>query len=242
MKIKKAIVTSTENNKYLDFWPVVKKSWERLEIEPILYIISDKKNEQSNEKSFHIPGVNPVFVSQTFRLLAPTLYKDDVCIISDMDMIPLSKEYFVNQLKNFEDDKFVIFRSGATSENMLPICWNVGQGSTWSNIFNVENINQITEELISWYPKSYKPFKDNWYLDQLILKKSIDNFELNNGSKVIRLTDEVLNFKRLNRSNYRADLKLFKQSPNLFVDFHMPRPYKLYKKSINNVLKIIENY
>ena len=159
-----------------------------------------------------------------------------------MDMIPLSKEYFVNQLKNFEDDKFVIFRSGATSENMLPICWNVAQGSTWSNIFNVENINQITEVLTSWYPKSYKPFKDNWYLDQLILKKSIDNFELNNGSKVIRLSDEDLNFKRLNRSNYRADLKLFKQSPNLFVDFHMPRPYKLYKKSINNVLKIIENY
>ena len=138
MKINKAIVTSTENNKYLDFWPVVKKSWERLEVEPILYIISEKKNKRINEKSFYIPGVNPVFVSQTFRLLAPTLYKNDICIISDMDMIPLSKEYFVNQLKNFEDDKFVIFRSGATSENMLPICWNVAQGSTWSNIFNVD--------------------------------------------------------------------------------------------------------
>ena len=33
--------------------------------------------------------------------------------------------------------------------------------------------------------------------DQFILKKSIDNFELDNKSKVIRLTDENLNFKRL---------------------------------------------
>ena len=86
MKINKAIVTSTENNKYLDFWPVVKKSWERLEVEPVLYIISDKIKEHSDAKYFHIPEVNPVFVSQTLRLLAPSLYKDDVCIISDMDM------------------------------------------------------------------------------------------------------------------------------------------------------------
>ena len=125
---------------------------------------------------------------------------------------------------------------------MLPICWNAAKGSTWSKIFKVNNITEITQELTSWYPKSYKPFKDSWYSDQFILKKSIDNFELDNKSKVIRLTDEILNFKRLNRSNYRSDLKLFKQSPNLFVDFHMPRPYKLYRKSINKVLKIIENY
>ena len=242
MKINKAIVTSTENNKYLDFWPVVKKSWERLEVEPVLYIISDKTNEHSDAKYFHIPEVNPVFVSQTLRLLAPSLHKDDICIISDMDMIPLSKDYFVNKLKNYEDDKFVIFRSGATSEDMLPICWNAAKGSTWSKIFKVNNITEIIQVLTSWYPKSYEPFKDNWYLDQFILKKSIDNFELDNKSKVIRLTDEILNFKRLNRSNYRSDLKLFKQSPNLFVDFHMPRPYKLHKKSINKVLKIIENY
>ena len=118
MKINKAIVTSTENNKYLDFCSS-KKSWERLEVEPVLYIISDKTNEHSDAKYFHIPEVNPVFVSQTLRLLAPSLYKDDICIISDMDMIPLSKDYFVNKLKNYEDDKFVIFCSGATSEDML---------------------------------------------------------------------------------------------------------------------------
>ena len=33
-----------------------------------------------------------------------------------MDMIPLSKDYFVNKLKNYEDDKFVIFRSGQRSK------------------------------------------------------------------------------------------------------------------------------
>ena len=75
------------------------KSWERLEVEPVLYIISDKTNEHSDAKYFHIPEVNPVFVSQTLRLLAPSLHKDDICIISDMDMIPLSKDYFVNKLK-----------------------------------------------------------------------------------------------------------------------------------------------
>ena len=43
MKINKAIVTSTENNKYLDFWPVVKKSWERLEVEPVIYYFRQNK-------------------------------------------------------------------------------------------------------------------------------------------------------------------------------------------------------
>lgn len=242
MKIDKAIVASTENSKYLDFWPVVKKAWERLDIEPILYLITDKKSKITDAKSFNIPSINSVFLSQTLRLLAPSLYKNDTCIISDMDMIPLSREYFVNQLKDIDEDKFVIFRSGSTSSDMLPICWNAGKGSTWSKIFKVSNTEDINNELISWYPNSYKPFKNNWYLDQLILKEAIDNFEIKNKSNVIRLNDDISKFRRLNRTNYRTDLKMFKQEPNLFIDFHMPRPYKLYKKSINNVLNVIENY
>ena len=55
------------------------------------------------------------------------------------------KNSFVNKLKNYEDDKFVIFRSGATSEDMLPICWNAFKGSTWSKIFNVNNITRVSK-------------------------------------------------------------------------------------------------
>ena len=40
MKISKVIITSTVDKNYLDYWPLVKRSWENLDIEPVLYVIA----------------------------------------------------------------------------------------------------------------------------------------------------------------------------------------------------------
>ena len=70
MKISKVIITSTPDKNYLDYWPLVKQSWENLDIEPVLYVITKDSIEiQSN--SYFIDKLNPVFVAQNLRLLIP---------------------------------------------------------------------------------------------------------------------------------------------------------------------------
>ena len=60
-----------------------------------------------------------------------------------------------------------------------------------------------------------------------MLKKYILNYEKNNG-KILKIDDEVTNFRRLDRSNYsNALVSIFNNER--FTDFHMPTPYKKNK-------------
>ena len=136
MKIDKAIIVSTNDSQYLDYWETVEKAWLKLNIEPILYVISKESTGIKNEKLF-IENLNPAFVAQNLRLLIPALYPDDVCILSDIDMMPLSKKYFQDSISDISGDKIVIYRSDATPEEMLPICWNAAVGKTWAEIFQL---------------------------------------------------------------------------------------------------------
>ena len=91
MKISKVIITSTVDKNYLDYWPLVKRSWENLDIEPVLYVIT-KDDIGIKTNTYFLEKLNPVFLAQNLRLLIPALYPEDVCILSDIDMMPLSKK------------------------------------------------------------------------------------------------------------------------------------------------------
>ena len=61
MKISKVIITSSVDKNYLDYL-ISKETWENLEIEPVLYIIS-KENVEIESKTYFIDKLNPVFVA-----------------------------------------------------------------------------------------------------------------------------------------------------------------------------------
>ena len=61
-------------------------------------------------------------------------------------MMPLSKDYFQGSIKDIEDNNFFVYRANATPDNMLPICWNVALGSTWSEVFSIKNLDDITSK------------------------------------------------------------------------------------------------
>lgn len=237
MKITKAIITSTFNKKYLDFWPMVKKSWECLGVEPVLYIISNKKSKYKEAINFWIDGINPIFLSQNARLVLPHFHSEDICIISDIDIIPLSKNYFIDSLKGYKDNEFIVLRSDACPPNMLPICWNVAKGSTWSDVFSINSEEDIKTTLNNWYPKDFNKKSSHWYIDQVNLKENLNLFKKKYPNRVIELNDEILDFNRLNRDNYKKNLKEYLKEGKNFSDFHMPRPYFIYQKSINKVFE-----
>ena len=80
--------------------------------------------------NFHIEDIDQTFAAQNIRLLAPALFKDEVCIISDIDNMPLSQDYFQKNIELIENDKFVIFRPESTTKDMISIMWNVA----WKNL------------------------------------------------------------------------------------------------------------
>ena len=180
-------------------------------------------------------------MSQNVRLLAPILFKDEICIISDIDDMPLSKDYFQKNIEIFPDDKFIIYRPDAVPENMISIMWNVAIGKTWGEIFNIKNLKDIETTLINWYPQNYKIRGENWYFDQIMLKNKIDLFVKRYPNRVVRLSDETTGFNRLNRSKLKRRFNSFYIEGSNYSDFHMPRPYRKYKKLINKVFDLTFN-
>lgn len=240
MKIDRVIVSTTSHKNYFNFWPIVSNSWKNLGIKPTLIYTSNKKKKFDSEQdvlNLNIDGLDPIFVAQSSRLLVPSLFPNDVCLISDIDIMPLSKSYFFEQIKKIDDDNFVIYRPDACPPNMLALCFNVALGKTWNELFEASTVEDIKKLLTKWYPKEYVAFKNNWYFDQIKLREKLEIFRKTNPNRVKTLDDRVTNFNRLNRDNLKLDMKKYLSSEEYFSDFHMPRPYNFYKRKIDKIYK-----
>ncbi len=240
MKLDRVIISSTNHRNYINFWPIVSKSWKNIGIQPTLIYTSSEQIDFASEDDvipINIEGVNPIFSAQTVRLLVPALFPDEVCILSDIDIMPLSHDYFIKTIKDFDENNFVIYRPDACPPEMLALCFNAALGKTWAEIFEVATKKEIINLLKSWYPEDYIPFKKNWYFDQLILREQIEKFRLNNPLRINTLNDKDAQFNRLNRDNLRSHMKKFISSEEIFSDFHMPRPFNLHKRKIEKIYR-----
>ena len=209
---------------YLDFWPLVSSAWKKIGIEPTLIYTGKIPLKLENVININLPDVDTAFLAQNVRLLAPSLFPEEVIIISDIDDMPLSKSYFQKNISVYENDQFIIYRPDAVPENMISIMWNVAIGSTWSEIFNIETISDIKKTLIDWYPANYKVRGENWYFDQIMLKDKVELFKKNSSNRVVELSDQLTGFNRLNRSKLKRRFNQFYIDGNDYSDFHMPRP------------------
>lgn len=238
MKIDRVVLSSNESKEYLDFWPLVSSAWKKIGIEPTLIYTGKIPLKLENVININLPDVDTAFLAQNVRLLAPSLFPEEVIIISDIDDMPLSKSYFQKNISVYENDQFIIYRPDAVPENMISIMWNVAIGSTWSEIFNIETISDIKKTLIDWYPANYKVRGENWYFDQIMLKDKVELFKKKSSNRVVELSDQLTGFNRLNRSKLKRRFNQFYIDGNDYSDFHMPRPYSKYKKLINKVFEI----
>ena len=72
----------------------------------ILFLINGDTKEDPSiiNLDFSSEVIDNIFLSQNVRLLATCLYPDDVSILSDIDMMPLSKQYFQGNISKYSDD------------------------------------------------------------------------------------------------------------------------------------------
>ena len=92
----KAILSCDENPFYYDFWPLVKHVWKNhLGIDPFLIHISDEVGTDEDTKYIKpVPGVPIYLQAQLARIYFTQLFDDEICLVSDIDMIPVSKNFF----------------------------------------------------------------------------------------------------------------------------------------------------
>ncbi len=138
MKIKYALMSSNSDPEYLDFWPVVAEAWQKLGITPVLFYIPDHPADapvvpqEAPGTQVHtvplLPDVHLVLQASLLRYWGSCKYPNDVVIISDIDLLPLSRRFFVERLREVADDCYVHLKVSRVGYGHFTLCETAAGG------------------------------------------------------------------------------------------------------------------
>jgi hypothetical protein len=249
MKIDLVLTAGNLSPHYTPLFPYIHKVWKhRFNLPCYMILISNHIPEYLNEYKDYIilwkpnTDMSDIYVAQVIRILYPALFDNKNVLITDLDIIPVSKDYFTKTIENYDENKFISYTDRYIDRNMLAVCYNVANSKIWKSLFNINNANDIEKLLLKWYNKQYTGRKNcpGWFTDQQKLYQITKNFK-----DLIIFKDKDINFKRSdNRQRNKIEiLKNFNDYLNnidKFTDIHVIRPFNknenYIKKMVNKLI------
>lgn len=266
----KAIVSSTHDDMYLFFLPIITWCWNKLGVDVICFMpefisnpiapdIVDKINiiwnacRTINGKiefaHFKCPEHKEATYAQCSRLYAAALDlpENEMLITSDVDMT-----VFKIPISQFIGDRISVLGFDLVPEGQMPMCYAAGTVKEWRTVFEINE---------SDFNSSYDDFlyrKDRTYqkcLDDLLGNIECDHFRGNYWSR----DQEELNNKIIASNSYmllprarpntqfaanrldRDDAYLLERLNPDIIDYHMPRPgYE--ENNFNQILTVLQYF
>jgi hypothetical protein len=232
MKLQCVLTACDENPKYIDFVPIFIKVWRSLypSIKVIIILVAEKIPAHlfHYHEYIHVfpppPGKNTGSVAQCIRLLYPAIIKgvQSGIMITDIDMLPLNKNYFNETISAVDENAFVYLRGDLSLPGQYAMCYNVATAATWGEVFGV-NTEEDVREILSTFDDQI------WTLDQQYLYRRVNQFHASTG-RVHKVANRPI--KRLDRSKIpsnRARTKKKIQQAE-YDDFHCPRPMNQFRE------------
>lgn len=237
LKLDRVILACDNNPTYTDFWPAVSRAWTKIiGVKPTLAFIAPKGtpiNTTLGDVIYFepIPDIPNWFYAQVIRLFLPMLFENEVCITSDMDMMPLNRAYFQNNIANIADDKFVVYRDKAGDDGgRYPMCYVAAKGKVFKEIFGLNNISDIPKLTIEWFNRGM-----GWDTDEVLLREYVYNWHTKTG-RLVKLGHNIE--KRIDRGNWRYNSELLKGGKH-YNEAHMIRPYSWHKKELDAFFELV---
>ena len=151
-----ALLSCDENPYYLDFWPLAKEIWKRrFDIDPkLVYINKEKETETFEDSVLYVKQLEDIPIhlqAQMARIYFTHLFPDDVCLVSDIDMFPVSKAFFNKEkiLDICDKETFFHLNPEKREFGQLPICYYCGYGSLYEKLFDGTTWPQFLEMIIN---------------------------------------------------------------------------------------------
>ena len=244
MKIDKIIFSVDDNPRYSGLWKINSEICKKvLGVTPVLFHITDEESDFYEDDFGIVKKVKKLnnypssFQAQIYRLYGTKYFKDQVCLVSDIDLLLVNKNYLTNTIKNFNDDDFVVFSDDAYDPNRsecvgiysyprIYMCYNASKGRVFNEILNTNrNFDSFADEVFKVCPHHHD-------CDEIYLGTKINFFE--NQSRIKRMKRGFTSpFICSNRIERPQDEDGFNQYDNL------SRPYSKYKKEIDELKEII---
>lgn len=230
MKIDYAVVSSDDSH-YLDFWPTVAWGWRRIGITPVLFRISTRFKAYQDEHGlvFDIPAVRNIKTSWQAQVVRTWAYKilSGNIILSDMDMLAISSDYFNGNAEPHTEEKIVVYCSDAYGDNEYPMCYILANDKVMKGLITQETWEEYVAYLL-------QNCGEGWGTDQWLITKICK--EYGNLVKLKRGWNSAgVATNRLDRIGWFYSDSQAKH----FYDAHLLRPFNDHKEAIDKLINCI---
>jgi hypothetical protein len=239
MKIDIAIHSSDSSSLYLDFWPIVSEIWfTKFNITPVLIYIDNDINKLIDETYGIVIRLIPIenepisLQNQIARFWYTSKMPDSISIISDIDMLPISRKYFCDTIQDFKNDMYLHINPCIDTYGRLPACYHISLGKVFKEVLEIDDkwedfYYKVKESGFKICEKNNLP---NWFCDESYTTDKVLNYHDQNKIKFIQ-RENGQNGYRIDRANF----KYFKYLLSLeyYYDMHSVRPYLDFKNEID---------
>jgi hypothetical protein len=186
MKLTNVIASVNNNPNYYMFIPAQIKFWNHFKIKFTAVFVGDSIPSELLEYSQNIIlwnhnlDINTVYVAQNLRMYFAALLSlpdDELVMITDMDMLPMSGSYYTDGLENFTIDDFIYYRN-IYNNSQIFMCYNAAHPSLWSRIFSINTTEDIKTQIYENYQTEHNgiPGSTGWCIDQEIMYNKLINY------------------------------------------------------------------
>lgn len=248
MKIDYAIHSSDSNPFYLDFWSVVSEIWKvKFNVTAILVYIDydDRYIDETYGKVIRIKPIEdiPIYLQTLLiRYWIPILYPDHISIISDIDMLPLSYQYFHKSIESFSNNDYIHLNPCVDTYGKLPSCYHIAKGSSYVEILELDsNWEDFMRKVLSddrYKNNQEEGSKKFWFVDEIYSSFKVLNYY---NQKRIKLLDRPggQNGFRIDRLNWKYHNTLLRF--DYYYDTHSIRPFSKHVDEINKLKELTLN-
>ncbi len=167
-KFDKIIISTDENNLYYEFIPIVAEAWNKFFPECELHIafVTERDANDTLVKKMDqygivhlfkaIPNIPTCSQAKMSRHILASSFGDSVCMLEDVDTIPLQREYYEDRTSQREQNHILIVGaevyihpSYPSLAGKFPMSTITAEGTVFKEIINPNNLSD-TDLMQSW--------------------------------------------------------------------------------------------
>lgn len=260
MIVDHLVLSTNDDPRYYEFWPVVSQAWKKLfpEINLILAYVSYSEErvpelEQYGKVIHYYPidGIPIQNQAKVSRMFVMSLL-DSYSMMNDIDIFPLTRKYVEYCCSFLEKDKITCIGTdtydGTSEEGKFPISYFCGDSATISEVINPGDLtysdwvrsfvgmNDIDhKEDIS---RDIDPENPECFSDESLIRALINRWD-GNPDRVNRVPRNLTHGSNnaLCRANWKLDKDLLRSES--YYHAHLPRPFSKNRKVINQLLEYL---
>ena len=260
------VIVSCDDSYFKEFWPIVSKAWEKYftQVKVSLAFVTDRNENDELVKKMRLYGdvhLFPVIVgiptpnlAKMARHILAGNFGEEVCMLEDIDTIPLQTNFVINRLSQREKGKLLfigreVYKGQGTDEGKFPISNITGESFLFKKIVNPNNLTH-TELFKSWcgirvfdHKEAINNIPDlsglNGFSDESLWRVLLNRYKISQDDFCFINRDVDIHKYWIDRSWWRIDINMLKNDEYVICNFL--RPFSQNYHLIEPIAKYIFN-